>query len=73
MYKVSTVIEKDEHGYYAYCPELDGCQTQGGTWEEVVENIREATELYLETLAEDEKHELLSKEIFTTSLEVASA
>ncbi len=73
MYKVSTVIEKDEHGYYAYCPELEGCQTQGKTWEEVVENIREATELYLETLSEDEKHELLSKEIFTTSLEVASA
>ena len=72
-YKVSTVIEKDEHGYYAYCPELEGCQTQGKTWEEVVENIREATELYLETLSEDEKHELLSKEIFTTSLEVASA
>ena len=72
-YKVSTVIEKDEHGYYAYCPELEGCQTQGKTWEEVLENIREATELYLETLSEDEKHELLSKEIFTTSLEVASA
>ena len=72
-YKVSTVIEKDEHGYYAYCPEFEGCQTQGKTWEEVVENIREATELYLETLSEDEKHELLSKEIFTTSLEVASA
>ena len=50
-YKVSTVIEKDEYGYYAYCPELEGCQTQGKTWEEVVENIREATELYLETLS----------------------
>ena len=71
-YKVSTVIEKDEHGYYAYCPELEGCQTQGETLEEVVKNIREAMELYLETLAEDEKHELLSKEIFTTSMEVAS-
>jgi len=49
-YKVSAVIEKDEHGYYAYCPELDGCQTQGDTLEEVIKNIREAVELYLETL-----------------------
>lgn len=25
-YKVSVVIEKDEYGYYAFCPELEGCQ-----------------------------------------------
>ena len=52
--KVSVVIEKDEHGYYAYCPELEGCQTQGDSIEEVMENIKEAIELYLETLSEDE-------------------
>ncbi len=28
-YKVSVTIEKDEHGYYTCCPELEGCQTQG--------------------------------------------
>ena len=27
--KVSVVIEKDEHGYYAFSPELEGCQSQG--------------------------------------------
>lgn len=53
-YKVSTVIEKDEHGYYAYCPELEGCQTQGDSLEEVIANMEEAIELYLETLSEDE-------------------
>ena len=26
--KVGVVIEKDEHGYYAFSPELDGCQSQ---------------------------------------------
>lgn len=69
-YKVSVVIEKDEHGYYAYCPELEGCQTQGETFEETLKNIREAVELYLETLSEDEIKASLSKEIVTTSLEV---
>ncbi len=69
-YKVNVVIEKDEQGYYAYCPELEGCQTQGETFEETLKNIREAVELYLETLSEDEIKASLSKEIVTTSLEV---
>jgi predicted RNase H-like HicB family nuclease len=69
-YKVNVVIEKDEYGYYAYCPELEGCQTQGDTLEEVLANMKEAIELYLETLSEDEIRTFLSKEILTTSLEV---
>jgi predicted RNase H-like HicB family nuclease len=69
-YKVNVVIEQDEYGYYAYCPELEGCQSQGDTLEEVMANIKEAIELYLETLSEDEAKELLSKQILTTSLEV---
>jgi predicted RNase H-like HicB family nuclease len=69
-YKVNVIIEKDEHGYYAYCPELEGCQTQGETFEETLKNIREAVELYLETLSEDEIKASLSREIVTTSLEV---
>ncbi len=69
-YKVNVVIEKDKYGYYAFCPELEGCQTQGDTIEEVLANVREAIELYLETLSEDEIKQLLSKEILTTSMEV---
>jgi predicted RNase H-like HicB family nuclease len=54
-YKVGDLIEKDENGYYAYCPELPGCQSQGDSLEEVKENIIEAIELYLETLSDAEK------------------
>ncbi|MBM4137453.1 MAG: type II toxin-antitoxin system HicB family antitoxin [Nitrospira sp.] len=72
-YKVSIVIEKDEYGYYAYCPELEGCQSQGDSLEEVIANIKEAIELYLETLSEDEIKESLSKEILTTAVEVQVA
>jgi len=71
--KVSVIIEKDKFGYYAYCPELKGCHSQGDTLEEVMYNIKEAIELYLETLDEEEKKYLLSQEIFTTSLEVQVA
>ena len=72
-YKVSIIIEKDENGYYAYSPELEGCQSQGDSYEDALENIKEAIELYLETLTEDEKKAVLSKEILTTSLEVQIA
>ncbi|MBI5815735.1 MAG: type II toxin-antitoxin system HicB family antitoxin [Nitrospinae bacterium] len=70
-YKASVVIEKDGNGYYAYCPELDGCQTQGGTLEEIIANMKEAVALYVETMSEEEIKERFSKEILTTSFEVA--
>ena len=68
--KASVVIEKDEHGFYAWCPELKGCQSQGVSLEETIANIKEAIELYLETLADDEVYVLLSREILTTAVEV---
>ena len=69
-YKASVVIEKDEHGYYAYCPELDGCQTQGNSLEEVMAHMKEALALYLETMEEEDIKERFSREILTTSMEV---
>jgi predicted RNase H-like HicB family nuclease len=72
-YKITIVIEKDEYGYYAYAPELEGCQTQGDSLDEVLANIQEAVELYLETLTEEERKAALSKAILTTTLEVEVA
>lgn len=71
--KVSIIIEKDEYGYYAYCPELPGCQTQGETFEEITANMKEAINLYLETLLPEEIDQYLSKEIYTTVQEVSFA
>jgi predicted RNase H-like HicB family nuclease len=51
-YKVNILIEKDQDGFYAYCPELPGCQSQGDTLAEATEHMNEAVELYLETLSE---------------------
>jgi len=72
-HKVSIVIEKDDFGYYAYSPELEGCQSQGDTFEEVMANIKEAVELYLATLSEEEIRQAVSKEIMTTAVEVRLA
>ncbi len=71
--KVNIIIEKDQYGYYAFCPELKGCHTQGDSLEEVLENIKEAIELYLKTLSPEEREYCLSKEILTTSMEVKVA
>ena len=47
-YKFSVIIEKDEDGYYAFVPELDGCYTQGSTYGEVFERIQDAIRLNVE-------------------------
>lgn len=49
--QITVIIEKDQDGYYAFCPQLEGCQSQGDTLPEIKENIQEAIELYLSTLS----------------------
>ena len=71
--KATVIIEKDEFGYYAYIPELDGCQSQGDTLDEVMQNIQEAFELYMETLDEEEIKQALSETVLTTTLEATVA
>jgi predicted RNase H-like HicB family nuclease len=71
--QITVIIEKDQDGYYAFCPQLEGCQSQGDTLSEIKENIQEAIELYLSTLSELEKRTLLSKEIQTMTVEVKVA
>jgi len=67
----NAIIEKDEFGYFASIPELEGCVSQGETYEEALNNIKEALELYLESLSEKEKKELLKRKIISvTPLEV---
>ena len=57
-YNINVLIEKDEDGYYAYCPDLEGCQTQGQSLDAVTGNIKEAIELYLSTMTVDERGSL---------------
>ena len=68
--KASVIIQQDDHGFYAWCPHLKGCQSQGQSIEQTLVNIREAIELFLETLTDDERSAALSHVILTTSVEV---
>jgi predicted RNase H-like HicB family nuclease len=71
--RINIIIEKDDHGYYAYCPELEGCHSQGDSFDETFSNIKEAIELYIETLSDEEKKKIVAKDIITTSYEVQVA
>ncbi len=70
MRTIGVVIEQDEHGCYAWCPELKGCQSQGATVEEALANIREAAELFLETLPNEERLTSPHRVVLTTAIEV---
>ena len=48
-YKFTVVVGKDEDGLYvASVPLLQGCYTQGETYEEALENIKDAIKLHIE-------------------------
>ena len=53
MKSFQAIILKEEDIYVAKCPEV-GTVSQGQTVEEALENLKEATELYLEEFPEKE-------------------
>src|SRR5205823_11780697 len=65
MRKYAIVIERGEHTYSAYVPDLPGCVTTGGSIEEIERNIREAIALHLDGLLDE------GEEIPDASTEVA--
>jgi len=50
-YNYTIILEREEDGgYHAFCPALRGCHTQGDTFDEAMENIKDAIKLYIESL-----------------------
>jgi len=52
MTQYSVIIEKDEDGYFAHVPAIQGCYAQGDTYEEAISNIEDAIKLHLCDIAE---------------------
>ena len=47
--KFHVLIHKDENnGYWGECPELPGCFSRGDTPDDLMENMKEAINLYME-------------------------
>ena len=71
VYKFSVVVEKDIDGYFALCPELQGCYTQGDTYEEVLDNIKDAIHLHVEDRLEGGEDIPQAESVSLTLMEVA--
>ena len=55
--KLKIILEpSEEGGYTAFLPSLPGCISEGDTKEEALKNIREAIELYLEPVEDDQTY-----------------
>ncbi len=53
MYRFLVIIEQGENSYGAYSPDLPGCVAVGGTKEEAEKNMREAIEMHIQGMIED--------------------
>jgi len=66
----TAIIEREEDGYVALCPELD-IASQGNTVEEARRNLTEAIELFFEVAEPSEVQRRLPSELFITQVAVA--
>lgn len=53
MMRQVLIYPGEDDFWVAECPSLPGCISQGETREEAIVNIREAIDLYIESLTED--------------------
>ena len=68
---LNAIIEKDDDGYFAQILELKGCVTQGNTYEEALFNIKEAAEIYLDSLKVEELKLFQQRSVSITPIEVS--
>ncbi len=69
-YNFPIVIEHDKDGYFASCPELQGCYSQGDTYEDAIENIKDAIKLHITDRAEEREEILGDRSISLSTVEV---
>lgn len=57
VYEYTAIFEPDEKagGFTVTIPSLPGCISEGDTFEEALENIKEAASLYLEVMREKQE------------------
>ena len=54
MMQYTVVLERcEEGGYTISCPTLPGCISEGDTYQEALDNIRDAIRLYLRAVAKE--------------------
>lgn len=67
---LTAIIEREDDGYVALCPQLD-IASQGDSVAEARANLQEALEAFFESASPDEVQRRLRGEVYVTQLEVA--
>lgn len=67
--QLTAIIEKEDDGYVALCPEVD-VASQGDTIGEARKNLKEALELFFEMASPEEVNYRLHDEVYITHVEV---
>ena len=67
--RVTAIIERDDDGFVALCPELD-IASEGTSIEEARANLIEALTLFFETASHSEIARRSHNEVFVTQVEV---
>lgn len=70
--QLTAVLEREEDGFVALCPELD-VASQGDSVEEATANLKEAVELFLECAPKEEVERRYHPQVFVTRFEAAYA
>jgi len=68
--QLTAIIEKEDDGYVALCPEVD-VASQGDTVGEARDNLKEALELFFEMASPEEINTRLHDEVYVTHVEIA--
>jgi len=67
---LTAIIEREDDGYVALCPELD-IASQGQSVEEASSNLREALSLFFETASPSELKQRLHTEVYVTHFDLS--
>lgn len=67
--RMTAIIEREDDGFVALCPELD-IASQGASIEEVRANLVEALSLFFEVADKSEISRRLHNDVFVTQVEV---
>ncbi|MBC8166124.1 MAG: type II toxin-antitoxin system HicB family antitoxin [Bryobacteraceae bacterium] len=69
MRRLTAIIEREDDGFVALCPELD-VASQGSSIEEARTNLIEALTLFFEVSNDSEISHRMHNEVFVTQVEV---
>ena len=70
-YTLPIIIERDAEGFYVSCPPLQGCYSQGDTYDEALSNIKDAIRLHLEDRQADHEELAEPKSFSLSTVEIS--